>query len=123
MGHVERNRDAGNAVGREPVVGQPAVRSERNPSPVQLVIESLDAILEYAAFDTDAEVTDAPVQKLVVRQVHPLLCAVLTGRSVSKCSAVVLLSRYHFRRFVCLRPLKKDGSAPSESSSRKSNEE
>ena len=46
VGEVERNREAGDVIGRKPVVGQPDVRLEPEQSLVELVIDLVDAALQ-----------------------------------------------------------------------------
>jgi hypothetical protein len=69
--HVERQRDAGDAVGRVPVVGEPEVRAEPEPARLQLVAELLDARFERAARDRDPEVAEPEAQELLVVPVRP----------------------------------------------------
>ena len=63
---VERNRDAGHAVGREPFVREPVVRPERQPARVELGVELRDPRFELGALDRDAEIAHADLEQLLV---------------------------------------------------------
>src|SRR6266581_108159 len=65
MCEVERNSDAGNAVGREPFFRQPDVRLEANAAGVQLVVETFDMRLEERSSDLDRQIADAHVEQLL----------------------------------------------------------
>ena len=54
MREVEGDGDAGHAVGREPLVGQPVVRPEREAARVELGVDLRDALLELGARDRRA---------------------------------------------------------------------
>ncbi len=51
MRQVERDGDTADAVGREPLVGQPVVRAEDELPLRELAVQGVDAFLELAAFD------------------------------------------------------------------------
>ena len=63
---IERNGDAGHAVGREPFGRDPGVRSERQAARGQLAVERRDALFEPAAFDSQTEVAEAHIEQLLV---------------------------------------------------------
>src|SRR2546422_1064292 len=66
MCEVERNGDAGNAIGREPFFRQPDVRLEANAAGVELVVETFDMRLEERSSDLDRQIADALVEQLLV---------------------------------------------------------
>ena len=63
---IERNGDAGHAVRREPLVGQPVVRPERQAARVELGVDLRDALLELGALDREAEIAQAHLEQLLV---------------------------------------------------------
>ena len=68
---VERNRDAGHAVGREPLVRQPEMRAEDHAALGQLRLEVADALLQRAAIDREIELRHPQVEELVVSPLGP----------------------------------------------------
>ena len=66
MCEIEGNRDAGNAVRREPLVRQPEVRPEHERARLELAIDLVDANRELGAFDLQIELAELQVQELVV---------------------------------------------------------
>ena len=64
---VERDGDAGHAVGREPLVRQPEVRAERRGrAPSSSPLSCVDARLELGALDLQVQFPELQVQQLVV---------------------------------------------------------
>ena len=73
MGEVERDRDAGHAVRREPVIRQPVARTELQAERFQLLGDGGNAVFELGALDADAaEVAHAHLEQLVVGQRGPV---------------------------------------------------
>ena len=72
MRQVEGNRDAGDAVRGEPLVGQPVVRAERQAARVELGVELRDPLLDLGAFDRQPEVAHADPQQLLVAERRPV---------------------------------------------------
>jgi hypothetical protein len=67
MRQVIGNRHAGDAIGREPLVGQPVARPEPEAAHVELGIELRDALVELGPLDRDAEIADAHLEQFLVR--------------------------------------------------------
>ena len=63
MGKVERHGDAGNAVGREPFLGQPYVRMEADAAQVELAIQALDTSLDPGSGQGQPEIAEAQVEQ------------------------------------------------------------
>ena len=68
---VERNRDPGHAIGREPFVREPEVRPELNAARGELLVEIGDPLLQRAAFDRQIQLRHPQVEELVVRPFGP----------------------------------------------------
>src|SRR5439155_21803779 len=58
MREIEGDGDARHAVRREPLVGQPVMRTEPEAPRLELPIEVRDALLEVGAFDGYSEITE-----------------------------------------------------------------
>src|SRR5207244_823243 len=71
MREVERNRDARHAVGGEPLVRKPEIRTEAQIARLELGVELRDARLEVGAFDRDPKVAHADLEELLIRQIGP----------------------------------------------------
>lgn len=72
MGEIERNRDAGHAVGAEPLVRQPEMRPEvLELAPPELTVKRADVSGELGAFDLERQVGNANPEELLRRQVVP----------------------------------------------------
>ena len=71
MGQVERYCDAGNAVWREPLLGQPNVRFEANASSVEFPVEAFDVRLEKRVLDLDRQIANPQVEQLFVSKIVP----------------------------------------------------
>src|SRR5262249_23061060 len=71
MDQVERNGDAGDAVGRVPLVGDPAVRAEDEMLALELAVEALDPRPDRRALEDEVEIAHAERQQLVVPQPAP----------------------------------------------------
>ena len=65
---VERDRDAGDAVGREPLVGQPEMRAERQISRGQLGVKLVGPCRQLRALDADVELTELQIEQMFVGQ-------------------------------------------------------
>lgn len=68
MGEVERNRDTGNAIGREPVGRQPDVRAKLNSSAVQFIVEPQHTGFEATSLYVQGQFRYAEIKELVVRK-------------------------------------------------------
>ena len=53
VSHVERDRDARHAIGGEPVVRQPTVRSVANPPRLQFLVDPPNSLFQTGAADSD----------------------------------------------------------------------
>src|SRR5207249_2620127 len=71
MREVIWNRYAGNAVRREPLVGQPEARPEPQAAHVELGVDLGDPLLELGALDRDAEIAHPHLEELLVGQRYP----------------------------------------------------
>ena len=71
MCKVERDGDAGDAVGREPLLRQPAVRPKADAAGGELSIQPLDRLLEIGARDRQSEITKSQTKQLVVATTFP----------------------------------------------------
>ena len=69
---VERDRDAGHAVRREPLCRQPEVRPETEAARGQLVVQLRDAWLEPAARDRQAQLAKLHIEQRFVVQIRPV---------------------------------------------------
>ena len=68
---IEGDRDAWDAVGREPFLGEPAVGAHAQISRPEFLVESLDRTLEPGSFELEAQVTESPFEEFVVRTGFP----------------------------------------------------
>ena len=71
MGQVKRNRNAGHAVRREPLFGQPDVRLEANAAFVEFTVETFDVRLEEGVLDLDGQIANPHVEQMLVSQTVP----------------------------------------------------
>src|SRR5262245_32918650 len=71
VGKIERDRYAGNAVWREPVVRKPDMRTEGNIPPIEFDIQFSYIPLQSSLLEADAKVAQAQVKKLFVRPLLP----------------------------------------------------
>src|ERR1041384_41399 len=71
MGEIERDRDAGRAVGAEPLARYPGVRPQPDAPLVKLLVETVETVLEPGAFDRDPQAAEAALEQLLVRQLFP----------------------------------------------------
>ena len=71
MRQIEGNRDARNAVGREPLVRQPVVRPHQ-PAAVELLVDLRDARLDNGSRDRQPEVAHPDVEQLLVGERRPV---------------------------------------------------
>ena len=51
VGEIERDGDAGNAIGREPFLSQPAMRAKAHAAHRQFAVKALDGVLQLRAGD------------------------------------------------------------------------
>ena len=65
---VEGNGHAGNAVGGEPLVGEPEVRAEQQAAAGQLAVQLLDPQGEIRALDLQVELTELHVEQFLVAE-------------------------------------------------------
>src|SRR5581483_4346632 len=63
---------ARHAVRREPLVGEPVMRSEEEPACVELRVDVRDAVLEIGPLDREAEVAHPHVEQLLIGQRRPV---------------------------------------------------
>ena len=73
MGEVERDGDAGNAVGGEPLVRKPEVGAKQQAAAGQLAVELLDPQGEIGALDLQVELTELHVEQFLVAQGSQIL--------------------------------------------------
>jgi hypothetical protein len=71
MREIKRNSKPGHAVRGKPFRGQPHVRFKANTAIVQLAVKTFDVRFEEGSFNPDREVTDARVQKSLIRDETP----------------------------------------------------
>src|SRR5262245_46856029 len=71
MHHVERDREPGHAVGREPLLRQPDVRLEAEAALLEVALDLLHGPLDDGAAQREAEVAEAQAEQLLVREMHP----------------------------------------------------
>src|ERR1700680_3116732 len=71
VSQVKRNRNGGDACWGEPLVAKVAGRSKGEATRREFVVKLIHAAFELAAFDADAEIADAPGEKLVVLEAFP----------------------------------------------------
>src|SRR5690242_21364247 len=71
MSEIERDRNAGRTARTEPLARYPGVRPQPDAALFQLLIESIDAVLEPGAFDHDAQAAETALEQLLVRQLLP----------------------------------------------------
>src|ERR1041384_8119291 len=71
MGEVKRDRDAGHAVWRKPLLGQPNMRFEANSPGIELAVEALNVGFEKRTLDFNGQVADAQVKQLFVAEPMP----------------------------------------------------
>ena len=69
--HVERHREPGHAVGREPLLRQPDVRLEADPALLEVPLDLLDVALDDGAAQLQPEVAEAEAEQLLVREARP----------------------------------------------------
>ena len=72
MREVKRDRDARDAVRREPFVGEPVVRPEHETAGGELGVELRDARLEIGAGDGQPEIAHADLEQLLVAERRPV---------------------------------------------------
>ena len=82
VSQIKWNRKTGNAVGREPLCGQPDVRLKANAAIVQLAVQTFDVRLDERAFDANGKIADASVQQPLIGDQTPLE----SRRHASDCS-------------------------------------
>ena len=68
---VERDRDAGHAVRRKPLVGQPVMRPEPDAARLELAVDKRCA-LRAGALDAQAEIAHADLEQLLVAERRPV---------------------------------------------------
>src|SRR5262249_54567341 len=68
MGEIEGNGDAGHIRRAEPFARDPDVRPQPDAALLELLVESIDAILEPGAFDRHPQRAEAFLEQLLVRQ-------------------------------------------------------
>ena len=71
MRKIEGDGDAGNAVGREPLLRQPAVRPKTDAAGGEFSIQPPDRLLEIRARDRQSEITKSQTKQLLVAQRLP----------------------------------------------------
>ena len=62
MGQVKRNGNGRHTFGREPFVSQVAVRTKGDTATSELVVKLAHSFFQLAAFDPDAQITDANIE-------------------------------------------------------------
>jgi hypothetical protein len=75
MREIEGNGDSWDAIGREPLVRQPVVRTERHAACGQLLVQLGDPGFQRTAFDPQIELAELQVQQLLIRERGQLLGA------------------------------------------------
>ena len=73
MRQVERHRDAGDAVRREPLLCEPAVGPKADTAGGELVVQPSDRPLELRARDGELQVAETQAQELVVGERLPCI--------------------------------------------------
>src|SRR5882757_957481 len=71
VSEVERYGDSWNAVGRKPLLSEPAMRAKAHASHRQFAIKTLDGALQLGALNGQLQIAEAQVQELIVRQLLP----------------------------------------------------
>src|SRR5579883_501877 len=71
MRKIERDGDGRHTFRGEPLVAQVTLRAEAQSSRSQLVVELLDARLQLASGNRDAQIADAPLEQLVIFKSYP----------------------------------------------------
>lgn len=71
MGEIEGDADRGLVGGGEPLVGEEALRTERQVAIADLGVQLSDPPLEGRALDLDVEVADPDGEKILVGKVFP----------------------------------------------------
>src|SRR6185295_839824 len=71
MRHVEGDRDARHAVGREPVVGEPEVRTEADAVLAELAVQLADEDAQSALLDRDAQIAHAQIEQPLFGPIGP----------------------------------------------------
>lgn len=66
VGQVERNGNPRYSIRREPLVGEPEVRTKLDLSLSKLIVELMNSIFEHSPVNGDAQVTHSHVQKLII---------------------------------------------------------
>ncbi len=72
MRQVERDGDARDAIGAEPLGGQPVVRAEGDTPGGQFLMQLTDSGLQGRALDTQAQVAERDIEQRFIAQVRPL---------------------------------------------------
>ena len=73
MREIERDGDAGNAVGREPLVREPEVRAEQQAAAGQFAVQLLDSQREVGALELQIELAELHVEQFLVSEVCQVL--------------------------------------------------
>src|SRR6185436_2414727 len=63
MREIKRNRDPGDAIGREPLVREPVMGAEAHPARLELTCNGGDPSLELGPSDRETEVANAKVEE------------------------------------------------------------
>ena len=79
MCKIKREGTAGDAVGGEPVVGEPEVRAENDPVLREFRIQVMDAVFDDGVFDGYPEVAHADLEQLLVGPFGPHRSALRRG--------------------------------------------
>ncbi len=95
MREIERDGDAGNAVGREPLVREPEVRAEQQAAAGQLAVQLLDSQREVGAFDLQIELAELHVEQFLVAKG----CQVLGPQSPKRARHAITIIDYAASRF------------------------
>src|SRR5688500_5375438 len=102
MGQIKRNGDSGHAIGRKPFLREPKMRSETQPSFVQLSIQLRDTLFKGTAFELEMEIAETKIEELFVTPCRPLRMRADTGRCGRRRTATCELIRNHQCRSTCM---------------------
>lgn len=80
MREIKRNGNAGHAIGSEPLIRQPEMRSESQPAFIQLSIQLRDTLFKRASFEVQMQVAETKIEELFVAPCRPLRMQAGTGR-------------------------------------------
>src|SRR5437868_1198537 len=106
MGEVKRNRDAGHAVWRKPLLRQPNMGFEADSAGIELVVKAFYVRFEKRPLDFYRKVADAQIKQLLIAETMP-------RESVAHGGPIIATKRH--RSILCvLWPNSADGRPSSE---------